>query len=261
MPRRRRIPPRRKRTTNARTSRRSRFYRNRVRSGTNRRFARLYRNPLAADRQNAVLVYNTNISLDPKPDNLGATGSNTWQFSGNSLYDPDVTSTGHQPMFFDNFMAVYNRYRVNYSQITVTVVNHSVNTAAYNGTSIVTTPNYSYKLFILKDVTNSASDFPGTMEAMIEAGSKDVSWRFVGPSLTGKLPKLFSSMSPHHMAMKSFRDDTLAGTYGASPAQYASYFVGITSADGATDPPSVYLNVRIKYFCEFFDRKAAQSQN
>lgn len=226
-----------------------------------RKFARIYRTPFASDRQNACLQYIQDISLNPTSALLGATGSNVWQFSANSLYDPDVTGIGHQPMFFDNFMQVFWRYRVNYAQITVTVVNHSVNTATFDGTTSVNTPNYAYKLFIARDNTISTSEYASTINTMLEEGGQQTKWRFVAPSLTGKLPKLHHSVSPHQISNKSFRDDSLAGTSLASPEQPVYFYVGIASADGNSDPPSVYLNVRIKYFCEFFDRRAVQPQN
>lgn len=36
----------------------------------------------------------------------------SYVFRGNSLYDPDYTSTGHQPRYFDTLMAVYTKYKV-----------------------------------------------------------------------------------------------------------------------------------------------------
>lgn len=41
------------------------------------------------------------------------TGNNWyWQFRINSLFDPDFTGTGQQPHTFDQWMALYDRYRV-----------------------------------------------------------------------------------------------------------------------------------------------------
>lgn len=41
------------------------------------------------------------------------------QWRGNSLYDPDFTSTGHQPLYFDQLAAIYNRYRVDGCKIKI----------------------------------------------------------------------------------------------------------------------------------------------
>jgi len=218
-----------------------------------------YRNPLLAAKIKTALTYNTNISLNPQADNLGSGGSNVWFFSVNNLYDPDVTGTGHQPMYFDNFAAVFNRYRVNWAQITVTVINHDVNTEAGGDTTLVTTPNYSYKLAIVAD--RDVTDYPTTMNRMIEEGGPNVKWRFVAPSLVGTLPKLFHSASPHRLTQLSFGDDTLQADIGAAPSRQCYFGVAITSADGNTDPPAVYVNVRIKYYCEFFDRRVLQPEN
>lgn len=261
----RRFRPSLRRTVRQSTAtRRKTSRRRRVRVARSRkRFYRIYRNPLSGIKQLAVLNYVTDITLNPTPELLAGGGAipsngNIWQFRANSLYDPDMTGIGHQPMFFDNWMSVYWRYRVNYAQITVTVINHAVNTQSSTGVAI---PNYSYKLFILRDCTGSTTEYPSAMNEMIEEGGKDIRWRFVAPQLNGFLPKLFHSVSPHQIANRAFKDDQLAGTVTANPEQPCYFYVGITSADGVTDPPSVSLNVRIKFFCEFFDRKAAQPQN
>jgi hypothetical protein len=49
------------------------------------------------------------------PFNLGPASSAaeaSQVFRGNSLYDPDQTGTGAQPVYFDQWMALYSQYRV-----------------------------------------------------------------------------------------------------------------------------------------------------
>lgn len=99
------------------------------------------------------------------------------------------------------------------------------------------------------------------MNRLIEEGGPNIKWRFVSPSLTGKLPKLFHSASPSRLTGLSFGDDTLQADIGASPSRQSYFAVLITSADGTTDPPNVYCNVRIKYYCKFFDRRTTQVEN
>lgn len=235
----------------------------RVRARTRRSRVRFWRNPLGQERTRATLRYNTILQLDPKPDILGSTGNNVWQFVGNACYDPDLTGIGHQPLYFDNYASVYERYHVTYATISVTVVNHFVNTAVNDNTTNLTRtqPNYAYKLAILRDVSGVTNEYPTQMTTMIEEGGPNIKWRYVGPSLTGRLPKLKFSMSPAKMANRPWNDQTLHALTNANPIQPCSFYVAITSADGVTDPPSVYLDVVLKQHVIFYDRKNIQSQN
>lgn len=53
---------------------------------------------------------------------LGGTGQGYYLYSCNGLYDPNVSGTGHQPMYFDQLMAVYDHYTVLKSRLKLTVV-------------------------------------------------------------------------------------------------------------------------------------------
>lgn len=46
-------------------------------------------------------------------------------FRGNSLYDPDYTNIGHQPRYFDNYIAMYQKYRVLSSRIHISYINNA----------------------------------------------------------------------------------------------------------------------------------------
>lgn len=53
---------------------------------------------------------------------LGITGLGSYLFSCNGLYDPNITGTGHQPLYFDNLTAIYDHYTVLKSSMKMTVV-------------------------------------------------------------------------------------------------------------------------------------------
>lgn len=224
----------------------------------NRRRPAIFRNPFIFPKAYTKLKYAQAIVLDPKPEAMGATGSNVWQFCANGLYDPDTTGTGHQPMYYDNYSALYQRYRVRQSFITVTVVN--TGTSSYNGSTI--TPAFSYRLFITQDCSQGLTNqYPADMGEAIEEGNSNTKWRFVAPSLNGRLPKLKNRCNPHILASLGRDEDTLAAATNANPAQSCYYYVGITSSDGVTDPPSCSLYIQITYMVEFFDRIPLQPQN
>lgn len=67
-----------------------------------------------APQRSATLVYNDLI-----PVTLSGTGTGQRVFSCNGLFDPDVTGTGHQPLYFDQMMTLYNHYVVTASRIKV----------------------------------------------------------------------------------------------------------------------------------------------
>lgn len=47
-----------------------------------------------------------------------------YTFRGNSCYDPDYTSAGHQPLYFDQYAAIYTKYLVMASSIKLSMMNN-----------------------------------------------------------------------------------------------------------------------------------------
>jgi len=76
-----------------------------------------------ADSVRTTLSYSDVISIMPG----GVVGQYT--FRGNSCFDPDYTSGGHQPQYYDQFATLYTRYRVYGSRITVSAINEQVGSA------------------------------------------------------------------------------------------------------------------------------------
>lgn len=66
-------------------------------------------------KQAATLKYVENLVM------TGTTGATVnHMFRLNSLYDPDYTSTGHSPIYFFQYMNIYNHYCVTGCKMTVT---------------------------------------------------------------------------------------------------------------------------------------------
>lgn len=64
---------------------------------------------------------------------LTSTGGiiNNFVYSCNSLYDPNVTSTGHQPIYFDQLTALYDHYTVIGAKATFTVTPLTANATGF----------------------------------------------------------------------------------------------------------------------------------
>lgn len=60
------------------------------------------------------LRYTGLITLDPT-----VSASAVHVFAANGMYDPDITATGHQPLWFDEWMGMYYHYTVTESSIKV----------------------------------------------------------------------------------------------------------------------------------------------
>lgn len=61
------------------------------------------------NRRFATFVYSDRVGVSSSLTGLSGTGVN---FSLNGLYDPDVSGTGHQPRGFDQWAALFKRYKV-----------------------------------------------------------------------------------------------------------------------------------------------------
>lgn len=89
-----------------------------------------------------MLPYYSTYSLSPPITGLAS----SIVFSGNGLYDPDITGIGTQPMGFDQMMIFYEHYTVFSARIIVTFRNYTTSTspivylAARADTPVLTDP-------------------------------------------------------------------------------------------------------------------------
>jgi len=84
--------------------------------------------------------------------NISGGGKGVYLFSCNGMYDPNVTGTGHQPHYFDQYSALYNHYRVTRSKIKVTLYDHTLSSTG------PTTRGLAMCIFIDDDATPSLTN-------------------------------------------------------------------------------------------------------
>jgi len=171
-------------------------------------------------------------------------GSNVFRM--NSLFDPDLTGSGHQPMYFDQFCgaigtAPYSRYRVLSSNITCTFTPVSI---AQPGTT-------NFGPFIVGLAANNASGlYADTITELCEASNTQ--WTVLGAKDGGNnMKQLSTTYIPSRDLGMNDGDDTLGALYNSNPTEvfHAIPWVNDTLSSG-----QVRVLVEIVFTCEFFDR-------
>lgn len=160
-------------------------------------------------------------------------------FSGNSAYDPDVTSTGSQPTGFDQLCpALYRRFRVRASKIKVTYMNTGSTSGSYTKVALFPSTNST----AISDIQLAASQ-PYSKDSFVSGnGGNDV--KTLSCYMTTK--KIFGN--------RLINDIDYSGTNSADPAQEWYWQLVCNSVDNATNLTSDYMDVVITYYVEFFDR-------
>lgn len=181
----------------------------------------------------------TGFSLD------ATTGTVTdHMFSATSLYDPDVTGVGHQPMAFDQWMTFYDHYCVLGSKITVTAMTTSgglLNQHIVGITLADGTANFTG----VKDFSDLVEQGRSTYRVLGQEGSN----------------KAVVTMSKNFSGKKFFQNPDYAnekdhqGTAGTSPDENAYFHVWTGSVNITTDPDIVRFFVRVQYIVKFTEPK------
>lgn len=168
----------------------------------------------------------------------------TYVWSCNGMYDPDITGTGHQPLYFDQMSLIYDHYHVIASKITLILQTSEDPIGPCVGA-----------LWVDDDSSTTASG-AAAVGMIGEQGNKVVN--FGG---TNQKPNMYLSRT---WAAKKFfpgsvlGNDSLKGTPSANPTEQ-SYFKFTYNTLDATSA-TIYLTVKIEYIAIWNEKKeVAQS--
>jgi len=162
-----------------------------------------------------------------------AAAMQTYRFSANGMFDPDITNTGHQPMHFDELGAIYDHYVVLGSKITIQFSNAE-------------TPGGELMVcIILNDDTNIS---PGSVNAALE--NSDV----VGCLVSNNNQRVYS-LSKTFSAKKvyggeSVNNPNMIGTVTANPSEQSYFDIHVQSCKAATTTAIRFL-ATIEYYAEW----------
>jgi len=188
------------------------------------------------DRLQTKLRYCDVVTLTPTTG-----GRSSWAFRMNSLFDPDFTSTGHQPMWFDQLAAVYKAYRVTGAVLKATFVPSIINTteATDSGPYIV-------------GITGSTETSLGanSISALLENNNNTTSIVVDKQGATN-----CETLSQTFSIKRDLGLDTMDGTTGAfvSGNPSASYYCFVWANDmNENATGEVTVKIEIEFNCQFY---------
>lgn len=163
-------------------------------------------------------------------------------WAGNDLFDPNITGGGSQPFGYDQWTAVYNRYRVYGSQCTVEIAPTSSTQTLYTFKLTLVPWNLSAGLASLGEDVVAEMPFAKTKTGTIYTVGSG------GNSITSycSTAKIYG-VSNAQVDI----DDTYAALYTASPGKRWAWWVKLNNLtdDGTT---SYNVRVRIKYYAKMW---------
>lgn len=190
----------------------------------------IYRNPRVGPFPTvypAVLHYRDYFDMAMAINTLNYTN-----FRANSLYDPDASGVGHQPLYFDQLAALYARYRVTGLRYSVRFFAPDESTNAYlscyvltrNGTYTPSLPSFGELPFSKKKATSSYAQ-PVTVSGRVD------------------LTTLNTARTIY------MNDDRYAAEVTTNPAEVINFFVG------AVVNQAIFIRYEIDMFyeCQFYD--------
>lgn len=185
-------------------------------------------------RTRTTLKYCQQFSLSSSSGAMG-----TQVFRASSVYDPDYSGIGHQPMYFDQLAALYQHYIVHKSKIYIEGVPYD-QTASSSST------------FLLRGDDNASFITNDVATLMENRGTKYARVPIYGENqvLTRRLKTSYFK----NKTFKNFKNANLTAAVTTNPAEEWYFIVGLKTDDGAT---TTTLNcwVTIYYDVEFFELK------
>jgi hypothetical protein len=201
------------------------------------------------DRKAVRMRYADLIFLDASA--LGSGVPTIHHFRANSVYDPDLTGTGHQPRGFDEHAALYDHYTVIGSKIRATFESDVDNRSTAG----------QYCFLMLQDTAGT----PTNLVDILEEGDRNkIGYRPLN-SVTGKSVSLTKKFSPYKLFGIPKKDSLISNAdltpqVGSNPPEDAIFTVGVISnRTTSTDPPKLVCRVEIEYIVLFSEKRPMPS--
>lgn len=191
-----------------------------------------------------TMAYTDVISLDP-----GVGGGVSKPLLVNSIFNPGyASSAGHQPFGYDQWLPIYNKYKVMKTVVTAQVLptTQPPSNIMTGGNQLAEyTPNYSGIFFLKSD--DDATITLSSAQAIMEQQQTRYCM-FTNGKWSRKLSMVYTPRSVPNVG----KDLTAIMT--ANPAEQAFIHVGLSSLTG-DNLVQCKVVLRMKFFVKLFDRK------
>lgn len=183
----------------------------------------------------STLTYRVqSINLDPGIGGLAA----AHVFAANGLFDPDITGIGHQPVGFDQMMAMYDHYVVTKAKIVAEFVN--IDASNRQTAAIAIVDDSTTYTDIRRYIENGSCAFTMLDVAETANAQKTLTMEVNPLTWQGRKGKL--------------SDPELKGNAASNPSELCSFQL-VAEPLTSTDSAAVLASVTIYYDTTFFERK------
>ncbi len=194
------------------------------------------RYPLGQSYSTTLTYFERDITITPLPS--GATS--VYNYSVNGIFDPNITGTGHQPLGFDNLMAMYFHYVVTGAHIYINCTNTDVSNAQFLGVRLSGTASGGINV-----------------QTIIEQGLTTVAYLNAAGSdaaASGAID-LGCSVAKFLNRKDIVDDQDLRGDAASNPLEQI-YFQIYAAPDVSVQSDLIRCNVRIEYHVTFLEPKS-----
>ncbi len=171
--------------------------------------------------------------------------SQFYLMSGNSLYDPNQSGSGHQPYYFDQLTTFYEKYCVLWSKISVKAT--------------TTDASRLFKVSIIPSLSSSWSISETDLAQEIAGNRTTV---FTGFQMSKGIGMVANSRKTKTLlGVKDVLDDPdnfgLTGNLGtgSGPGNEWYWIIVVQCCDLAVDPVDILLDIQMDYIAKFTDRR------
>jgi len=175
--------------------------------------------------------------------NSASAAIDKYVFRMNSLFDPDLTGTGHQPYYFDQYAAIYSRYCVIGSKLTAefSAVPEEINHAA------ISVLNGPIVCCVWGDPTSTNTSTLSTALEVNTSQSRLIS----GGNGGNNTCTLSTTYSPETKLGLSNGDDTVTAGVTGNPSQ-VWYGVVAVADTGVSIDTDVIVKITMEFRVRFF---------